>query len=452
MIAWWLAWTWQGLALTLTLGGALRLFPRINASTRCALWWVVLVAIGAMGVSPDHASNLSGAAQAPPLLLVPSPADAWLRIAMATWAAVALLSVLRVFVGVYGILAIRRDCRPLPPDIENLLPLWLEARSRGRQAELVMSDALAGATVLGFGRPRIALPTLLVEVLTPKELDQVVLHEYAHVRRWDDWSKLAQTVLQVVMWVHPAVALVSRRLNLEREMACDQWVVARTGQTKAYALCLARADEARSAVSGFNRTAGSMLRPALFGGKQDLIRRVDRLLALDKNARARVSRLAVAGGACVVVATAFQLRLFPIVAEVSEAMWLPNLPAPLALLRAPAAAHPLAPDLDVPPGDRKRMTRVVTNAPRTDDAKISVELPGDVAAGTDEAPGDPDMPEITATVYEAGYSAAAAPSVVRDRERGWRQAGAAIGSAGRKTGVGMAAIFTRAGVSLARRF
>ena len=77
----------------------------------------------------------------------------------------------------------------------------------------MICDAVPGATVLGFQRPCIALPSSLVEALTADELDQMILHEHAHVQRRDDWARLAQALLQSVLWIHPAAAFVGRALN-----------------------------------------------------------------------------------------------------------------------------------------------------------------------------------------------------------------------------------------------
>ena len=61
------------------------------------------------------------------------------------------------------------------------------------------------ACVLGLGRPVIVLPSILVEGLTDVELNQIVVHEYAHVQRWDDWSNLTYVAIAAVCGWHPAV-------------------------------------------------------------------------------------------------------------------------------------------------------------------------------------------------------------------------------------------------------
>src|SRR5260370_42459401 len=60
----------------------------------------------------------------------------------------------------------------------------------------------------------------------------------AHLRRWDDWSNLTQKIVKAIFFFHPAVWWIERCLALEREMACDDLVVAHTANPGAYAASL----------------------------------------------------------------------------------------------------------------------------------------------------------------------------------------------------------------------
>jgi len=91
---------------------------------------------------------------------------------------------------------------------------------------------------VGFFQPAVILPVWSLEELSSAELDAVVLHELAHLRRWDDWTNLAQKLLRALFFFHPAVWFVENRLSLEREMACDDMVLAQTSDPRAYAECL----------------------------------------------------------------------------------------------------------------------------------------------------------------------------------------------------------------------
>jgi hypothetical protein len=107
-----------------------------------------------------------------------------------------------------------------------------------RRIELCASDIVRVPTAMGFVKPGVVIPSLALRELSPDELNAVILHEVAHLRRWDDWTNLAQKVLRALFFFHPAVWWVESRLSLEREMACDDMVLARTANPRAYAECL----------------------------------------------------------------------------------------------------------------------------------------------------------------------------------------------------------------------
>ena len=82
-----------------------------------------------------------------------------------------------------------------------------------------------------------------MQELSPDELNQILLHELAHLRRWDDWTNLAQKIVKALFFFHPAVWWIEKKVSLEREMACDDAVLAETASPRAYAECLAHLAE-----------------------------------------------------------------------------------------------------------------------------------------------------------------------------------------------------------------
>src|SRR5258707_5357457 len=81
-------------------------------------------------------------------------------------------------------------------------------------------------------------PDWVLQELSAEELKVVLLHEFAHLRRFDDWTNLLQKLVRTIFFFHPAVWWIERKLSLEREMACDEVVLAETENAQAYAECL----------------------------------------------------------------------------------------------------------------------------------------------------------------------------------------------------------------------
>ena len=87
-------------------------------------------------------------------------------------------------------------------------------------------------------KPLVVIPSWATRELSPAEFNTVLLHELAHLGRWDDWTNLAQKVLGALLFFHPAIWWIEKKLALEREMACDDLVLAKTASPRAYAECL----------------------------------------------------------------------------------------------------------------------------------------------------------------------------------------------------------------------
>jgi hypothetical protein len=88
---------------------------------------------------------------------------------------------------------------------------------------------------IGFLRPAIVFPAWLLPQLSAAEIEVILLHENAHLCRWDQWTNLAQKFVKAVFFFHPAVWWIEDRLTLEREMACDDLVLAQSASPRAYA-------------------------------------------------------------------------------------------------------------------------------------------------------------------------------------------------------------------------
>ncbi len=107
-----------------------------------------------------------------------------------------------------------------------------------RPVRLLVSDQARVPAAMGFRHPVVVLPAWTLRDLPADRLRHILIHELAHIRRHDDWTNLVQKIARAVFFFHPAVWWIDARLSLEREMACDEAVLAATGNPRAYAGCL----------------------------------------------------------------------------------------------------------------------------------------------------------------------------------------------------------------------
>jgi len=132
-------------------------------------------------------------------------------------------------------------------------PAWQE-RTRALAAQLRLSrpvvlleSCLTEIPVtLGCLRPVVLLPVGLLTGLAPEQVEAILLHELAHIRRYDYAVNLLQTFVEGLLFYHPAVWWISHVLRTEREHCCDDLVVAHRVDARAYAAALARLEHNRA--------------------------------------------------------------------------------------------------------------------------------------------------------------------------------------------------------------
>jgi GWxTD domain-containing protein len=137
-----------------------------------------------------------------------------------------------------------------------------------RPVVLLQSSLAEAPSVIGHLRPVILMPLGLLTGLPAAQIETILLHELAHIRRHDYLVNMAQTFAEGVLFYHPAVWWISNVIRTERENCCDDLVVAARGDAHEYAAALAALAE--------NRWAAHDLAPAATGGS--LVKRVRRLL------------------------------------------------------------------------------------------------------------------------------------------------------------------------------
>jgi beta-lactamase regulating signal transducer with metallopeptidase domain len=255
-----------------------------DSKARFAIWFSSLFLIAATTCLGAFFSNGAHSTAAKPATALTLPSS-WARDIFYLWAVGASLAFLRVAIGFWQLLRLRRSCKPLGVEVLSADVLEvLRKQTRGRSAKICVSSEIRVPTAIGFFKPLILIPAWAIGELSSAELDAVLIHEFEHLRRRDDWTNLAQKLLGSLLFFHPAVWWIEDKLALEREMACDDAVLARTENPQAYAACLVTVAE--KGLLG----RGLALAQAAVGRLRQTTLRVTQILSGDRNNVSKVGK------------------------------------------------------------------------------------------------------------------------------------------------------------------
>ncbi len=309
---------WQAAAVVLVTWVAMKLLPGLNAATRHLVWWGVLGVITLLPVAPAavrsfrawqseplnaeqfrpvarfsnppeitaETASYSYSTQPParqPLAPVEVRTGYWPLLAAALWLLVLTVQLTRIAWSYTYLRQVKQRSTKAALELKLNFDEWLMQSRVGRDVKLMISNEVASPMAAGFLHPAVILPGRVLEAFTPQELDQVLLHELAHLERRDDWTNLLGQFATAFLTLHPAAAWVLRQIEREREIACDDWVVSMTGEARPYAACLARLFE----ICWTRRRA--MLATGMATRASHLGERVEMLLRRDRRFTARAS-------------------------------------------------------------------------------------------------------------------------------------------------------------------
>jgi beta-lactamase regulating signal transducer with metallopeptidase domain len=149
------------------------------------------------------------------------PLENWLPILGKLWLLGAILLSSRMVVGYLGLSRLRRSAMP-PSSLESaILHRLLESSRFHGSVRIARSAQVSVPLVIGFLRPMILMPLAMSTGLKPLELEMILAHELAHLRRYDLWANAFQLTVETLFFYHPCVWHLSRRIRLERELCCD---------------------------------------------------------------------------------------------------------------------------------------------------------------------------------------------------------------------------------------
>ena len=208
--------------------------PRVMADTfstpvPAARAVVPEIAEPASPVAPVSAGVIEIKQQPAAAAALPSPRWTPTSVAFLVWAAVAAMLGLRLVLFAFrAARAIRRFDRVTCGAVLHLLGCCAAEMGLGRRRipQLLSSPDIAAPALMGFFRPRILLPRHVLDGFSCEELRLILLHELVHLRRRDIPVNWLLAALQVAHWFNPVLSWAFARVRADRELACDELVLA----------------------------------------------------------------------------------------------------------------------------------------------------------------------------------------------------------------------------------
>ncbi|HTW85566.1 MAG TPA: M56 family metallopeptidase [Candidatus Sulfotelmatobacter sp.] len=364
---------WEGALFALAAALVLRSMPRGNATTRYA---VLVLALCAVVVVPLLTAWLTlrsapaTVATTPATIVLRTNADDRLRVrvlredlpalvtppseprlpafqrwnlpiprllalgVVGAWLLGMLYVGLRLVISLAHLEGLKRNALPLPLAYRDRLVAWTNAVKGSRGVRLCRSAEVTIPIAVGLFDAMILVPEALLDALSSEDIDRIILHELAHLRRNDDWLNAFERVVSAVLFFNPAVLWLVARLDLEREVACDDWVVTQTAQPLPYAHCLVRVVESAS------WPYRAMAAPGVFVTRRSMSIRIERLLSAHRDVRSRVAL----GPASLAVASIAALGVLAAYVSPSIADEPPATAAAPPAIATPHVVHTLSPE------------------------------------------------------------------------------------------------------------
>ena len=253
---------WQGTLVALPLAVALRCLERRSPQVRYAVSTAALLVLVAFPIvttaghyNADAASGVTtviGQASSTFVLtsdpIVTRPVDARRDVAsvlasvepwvLPVWSLGVLVLSARLIVGGLQVRALRRTSHHADADLSGRVSRLAARMGIRRPIRLAISARADGPSAIGWLRPLILLPPATAMGLTIEQLEAVLAHELAHIRRHDYLVNILQMIVETLLFYHPAVWWVSNRLRIERELCCDDEAVRACGDATVYARAL----------------------------------------------------------------------------------------------------------------------------------------------------------------------------------------------------------------------
>ena len=332
---------WQGVLLFIIVVFILRTIRKLNATTRYIILWLTLLTLAFLPfvgllliagesidfmpssskqetadrpslVPPKQRSNLSSfdsgrltasdgeesfLARFPDFksINIPVPMKVLPSLILGLWVLVTIFMLSRLLRSHFYTRRLKRDVLLLSPAYQQEITEFIRSSGIERKVTIYATSNVRMPMSIGLFNPVILIPSDLMDELTGEQLKHVILHELAHIRRWDDWTNLMQRIIEAFYFWNPMILYIGRQMSLQREIACDDWVIILSGEPKSYALCLTRLIEANMLKPGRIIATGAILH------RKHITTRIRMLLDKGCNTTANFSRPGILTAICVIM-------------------------------------------------------------------------------------------------------------------------------------------------------
>ncbi len=283
---------WQGLLISIVIALVLRILPTKLSLARYTVATVGLFSIVAASAvtilllvsraqdaniltASDQVSNIgitfnNSSTFIPWLAGAQNFVEKSMPLFLLLWVAGALFFGMRIFVGLAYVHRLREESIPLFNEWSSYIQNISDHLKIDKFITLAESSAIDAPVVIGYVKPFILIPIGMCTSLSTAQLETIFIHELMHIRRKDYLINLIQSFVEAVYFFNAFVWIISKMVKSERELCCDDAVVELHGNTAAYASALAALEEAR--------LSGTALSLSLAGSKNELLKRIKRLM------------------------------------------------------------------------------------------------------------------------------------------------------------------------------
>ncbi|WP_020528102.1 M56 family metallopeptidase [Flexithrix dorotheae] len=183
---------------------------------------------------------------------------------------------LRFISGLYYIQKIKtQKVQPVTEYWQEKLEVMCAKMNISLKVSLFQSDLVEVPTVVGWLKPVILMPVSMLSQIPVAEIEAILAHELAHIRRFDYLFNILQSIIEILLFFNPAAWWISVCINDERENCCDDLALKATGSVKAYVNALANLAQTQ-----YNTPEFSL---SVMGKKGSVLYRIKRIVAKGNN-------------------------------------------------------------------------------------------------------------------------------------------------------------------------